>query len=98
MTERLYRSNRERMLLGVCGGIAQRWGLDPTLVRIAFVALFFFGPGLLVYLIGALVIPREPALGSGSSTRVLQTGATASAPVYGSSAIERHERSSVSRT
>ena len=44
------------MLFGVCGGIAQRWDLDPTLVRLAFVALFFFGPGLLAYLIATIVI------------------------------------------
>jgi phage shock protein PspC (stress-responsive transcriptional regulator) len=62
------------MLLGVCGGIAQRWDLDPTLVRLAFVALFFFGPGLLVYLIAALVVPRAPELPAGESYRVLQAG------------------------
>lgn len=62
------------MLLGVCGGIAQRFDLDPTLVRLAFVALFFFGPGLLVYLISALVVPRAPELGEGESMRVLQVG------------------------
>jgi phage shock protein C len=62
------------MLLGVCGGIAQRWDLDPTLVRLAFVALFFFGPGLLVYLIAALVVPRTPELGAGEPVRVLQAG------------------------
>lgn len=60
------------MLLGVCGGIAKRYDLDPTLVRIAFVLLFFFGPGLIAYAVGALVIPRAPALPSGSVGRVLQ--------------------------
>lgn len=68
---RLYRSNNERMLLGVCGGIAQRFGLDPTLVRLAFVVLFFTGPGLLAYCIGALVIPRGPELGEGYRMRAL---------------------------
>lgn len=72
MTPRLYRSNDERKLLGVCGGIAQRLDLDPTLVRIGFVLLFFFGPGLLVYLIAALVIPRAPMLPPGEDLRVLQ--------------------------
>ena len=61
MNERLYRSNNERMLLGVCGGISERMDLDPTLVRLAFVALAFMGPGLLAYLIAALVIPLAPS-------------------------------------
>ncbi|MFV8755423.1 PspC domain-containing protein [Nannocystaceae bacterium ST9] len=73
MTPRLYRSNDARMLLGVCGGIAQRLDLDPTLVRLAFVALFFFGPGILIYLIAALVIPRAPELPAGESMRVLRS-------------------------
>jgi phage shock protein C len=73
-TPRLYRSRDARMLLGVCGGIAQRWDLDPTLVRLAFVAAFFFGPGLLAYLIMAIVIPRAPELPAGESYRVLQSG------------------------
>lgn len=61
-SQRLTRSNKERMVLGVCGGIAERLDLDPTLVRLAFVVFFFAGPGLLAYLIGALVIPKAPAL------------------------------------
>jgi phage shock protein C len=73
MSERLYRSNNERMLLGVCGGIAKRWNIDPTLVRLAFVLLFFTGPGVLVYLIAALVIPREPALPAGQTMRAIQS-------------------------
>jgi len=72
MKPRLYRSNDARMLLGVCGGVAQRLNIDPTLVRLAFVALFFFGPGLLVYLIAAAVIPRAPALSASEPFRVLQ--------------------------
>jgi phage shock protein C len=71
MHQRLYRSNNERMLLGVCGGLAERLDIDPTLVRLAFVLLFFTGPGLLVYLIGALVIPRAPELGAGVRMRAL---------------------------
>jgi phage shock protein C len=62
------------MLLGVCGGIAQRWDLDPTLVRIAFVVSCFFGPGVLAYLIAVLVIPKAPALPPGEAMRVLRAG------------------------
>lgn len=72
MSEKLYRSNNERMFLGVCGGIAERFGWDPTLVRLAFVLLFFTGPGLLVYLVSAIVIPRAPQLGAGEQMRAIQ--------------------------
>lgn len=74
-TPRLYRSNDERKLLGVCGGIAQRLDIDPTLVRLAFI-LFTFGggSGLLLYLLLAVVIPRAPMLPPGEELRVLQSG------------------------
>ena len=72
MSERLYRSNDERMLLGVCGGIAERWGVDPTLVRLAFVAAFFLGPGLLAYIACFLVVPRAKALPASPEYRAFQ--------------------------
>lgn len=51
------------MLAGVCGGIAEYFGWDPTLVRLAFVALLFLpipGPQALLYLVAWIVIPYEP--------------------------------------
>ena len=62
MQDRLYLSN-DRMLFGVCGGIAERLGTDPTLVRLAFALLLLTGSGLLLYLVAALIIPRRPELG-----------------------------------
>jgi phage shock protein C len=58
--ERLHRSGRSRMLAGVAAGLADYLGVDPALVRLAFVALAFMG-GLAVplYLAGWLVIPDE---------------------------------------
>jgi phage shock protein PspC (stress-responsive transcriptional regulator) len=58
--ERLHRSRQGRMLAGVAAGLADYLGVDPTLVRLAFVALAFMG-GLAVplYLAGWLVIPDE---------------------------------------
>lgn len=68
---RLYRSNDQRILLGVCGGLSERYGWDPTWVRIAFVAAVFLGgPGILAYAVMALVVPRNPAL-SGRSPGAL---------------------------
>ncbi|NVB43203.1 PspC domain-containing protein [Pseudenhygromyxa sp. WMMC2535] len=73
MSERLYRSNENRMLLGVCGGIAERLDLDPTMVRLAFVLFAIMGgTALLAYLVMALVIPRNPALTAGPSMRAIQ--------------------------
>ena len=60
MNERLYRSRRERMIWGVCGGLGEYFAVDPVLVRIAFVALVFAGGvGILLYLIMAIIIPLE---------------------------------------
>jgi phage shock protein C len=60
-TKRLYRSRQERMLGGVCGGLADYLGLDPTVVRLIFLLLFFLGgQGLLIYLIMWLIVPEEP--------------------------------------
>ena len=62
MEKRLYRSRDERMLLGVCGGLAKHFGMDPTVVRLIAVLTLLLGPtGVLVYLILAIVVPLEPA-------------------------------------
>lgn len=59
--KRLYRSETDRMLGGVCGGLGEYLGMDPTLVRLIFVLLFLVGGhGLLVYLIMLIVVPNEP--------------------------------------
>ena len=59
----LYRSNHNSVLFGVCGGVAERYGWDPTWVRLAFViATLAGGPGILVYIVMALVMPKNPAL------------------------------------
>lgn len=62
--KRLYRSNRDAMLGGVCGGLADYFNLDPTIVRLLFVLLAFvtaFAPVFLIYLILWVVVPRNPA-------------------------------------
>jgi phage shock protein C len=59
--KRLYRSRTDRMIAGVCGGLGEYFGIDPTLVRLLFVfAALFYGPGVLAYLILMLVVPEEP--------------------------------------
>jgi phage shock protein PspC (stress-responsive transcriptional regulator) len=62
LSRRLYRSRTERIVAGVAGGMAQYLGVDPTLVRLLWVLALLPGgvPGLLLYLLCWLIIPREP--------------------------------------
>jgi phage shock protein PspC (stress-responsive transcriptional regulator) len=58
----LHRSATERVVLGVCGGLAEQFDLDPSLVRIGFVvATLWGGVGLILYLILGIVLPLEDA-------------------------------------
>ena len=59
--KRLYRSTYDRMLCGVCGGIAEYFQLDPSLVRLGW-ALFSIlgGSGVLAYIIATIIIPNDP--------------------------------------
>lgn len=60
MERRLCLSTTDKKIAGVCGGVAKYFNIDPTLVRLAYVALVLFGgTGILLYIICALVIPRE---------------------------------------
>ena len=64
MNKKLYKSNTNRMLAGVCGGIAEYFNLDPTVVRLAWVAFCALGgSGILAYIIAAVIIPRRPEEG-----------------------------------
>lgn len=57
--KRLYRSRSNRMICGVCGGIAEYFNIDPTIVRLLVAALGFTGSGFLIYIIAAIIIPDE---------------------------------------
>lgn len=58
---RLYRSRTDRIAGGVCGGVARRYGLDPTLVRVGFVAgAILWGASLVLYLAALILMPEEP--------------------------------------
>ena len=60
MEKRLYRSRDDRMIWGVCGGLAKYFGIDPTLIRIIAVILIFAdGVGILAYIVMAIVVPLE---------------------------------------
>ena len=59
--KKLYRTeNGAAMLAGVCGGIAEYFGLDPSIVRLLWAALtLFWGVGLLLYIVAAVILPRK---------------------------------------
>lgn len=60
MNRKLYRSNTNRMLCGVCGGVGEYLNIDPTLVRLLWALLACSGTGILVYFIAAIIIPQDP--------------------------------------
>lgn len=66
-TKRLYRPRNERMIAGVCAGIANYLNIDPTLVRLAVLLLAVWGGGgILAYIIAWIVIPEEPLVSPAS--------------------------------
>ncbi len=59
--KKLYLSDTDKKICGVCGGIAEYFGIDSTLVRLLWAVLsLFFGSGVVAYIIAALVIPKSP--------------------------------------
>ena len=60
--KKLYRSNTDKMVAGVCGGLGKYFGVDSTVIRLIFALLVVFGvgSGLLLYIILAIVMPLEP--------------------------------------
>ena len=61
MNRRLYKSRDEKMIDGVCGGIAEYFDIDPTLVRLIWAVFGATGSGILAYIIAAVIIPTRPA-------------------------------------
>ena len=60
MKKRLYKIEEEKKLCGVCGGIAEYFDLDPTIIRLLWIILIFCaGTGILAYFIAALIMPRK---------------------------------------
>jgi phage shock protein C len=63
MQNKLFRSRSDRMIAGVCGGLGQYLGVDSTIVRIIAVILALSpGPGLLIYILLAVIMPEEPEI------------------------------------
>ena len=61
MKKKLYRSQDERMIAGVCGGIGEYFDIDPTLIRLLTVAFILAGgSGIFGYIVGWIIIPEAP--------------------------------------
>lgn len=59
--KRLYRSRKDKVIAGVCGGLGEFFSIDPVWVRLIFILFFFIGGcALLVYLIMWLIVPLQP--------------------------------------
>lgn len=72
-TKKLYRSKKDRVFAGVCGGIGEYLGVDPTVIRLLAVILGFTGSGVLAYIVAAILItgnryikevPKDPDMQS----------------------------------
>ncbi len=62
MKKRLHRSNENKVIAGVCGGIAEYFDMDPTLIRLAWILFCALGgSGVLAYIIAAIIIPEKTA-------------------------------------
>jgi len=67
MTSRLFRSRRDRVIGGVCGGLGVYFGIDPVIVRLLFVVMAIWGGlGFLGYLVLWIIIPPEERIGAAS--------------------------------
>ncbi len=62
MMKQICKSSTNRKIAGVCGGIGEYFGIDPTLVRLGFAALSFIaGGGMVVYIIATIIMPEAEA-------------------------------------
>lgn len=61
-TKRLYRSRKDRMICGVCGGIGDYFNIDSTIIRLLWVAFILLsaGTGIIAYIIAWIIVPEEP--------------------------------------
>ncbi|WP_292374153.1 PspC domain-containing protein [Methanosarcina sp. UBA411] len=62
MNKKLYRSKKNRIIAGVCGGIGEYFNVDPTLIRLLWllISVMSVGSGIIAYAIAWIIIPEEP--------------------------------------
>ena len=61
MEKKLYRNSQNKILAGVCSGLAEYLNIDPTIIRVIWALVGLSGAGILAYLICALLIPEKPS-------------------------------------
>ena len=61
MEKKLYRSTHNKIIAGVCSGLAEYINIDPTIIRVIWALVGLTGTGLLAYLVCALIIPEKPS-------------------------------------
>ena len=61
MEKKLYRSTHNKMIAGVCSGLAEYINIDPTIVRLIWALIALSGAGLVAYLVAAIIIPEKPS-------------------------------------
>ena len=61
MDKKLYRNTSNKMIAGVCSGLAEYINIDPTIVRLIWALIALGGAGIIAYLIAAIIIPEKPS-------------------------------------
>ena len=59
LKQKLYRSDTDKMICGVCGGLGEYFQVDPTIIRLIWAIFVCTGPGILAYIVAAFIIPRR---------------------------------------
>lgn len=66
MGNRLYRSKNDKKIAGVCGGIAEYFGIDPTIIRLLWlISIAVYGTGLFIYIVAAIIMPEREDINTG---------------------------------
>ena len=61
MEKKLYRNTNNKLIAGVCSGLAEYINIDPTIVRLIWALIALSGAGLVAYLVAAIIIPEKPS-------------------------------------
>ena len=74
-SQKVYRSQEDKIIGGVCGGLGEYFEIDSTILRLGWVAITIFSgivPGVLIYIVALLIIPRKPAVDRSLQNTVIE--------------------------
>lgn len=95
MSKKLYRSNNQKVVAGVCGGLSEYFNVDVTIIRLIWVLAFFaWGVGLLVYIISAIIIPAAANESSAEGTTIIDEDGDQTFVPNGTKSQEVHQGNS----